>query len=108
MSDRASVLLLSEQDQVRQVVARVLRWNRYRVVEAETSRDAILSGKCDIALIDAAGRSEDLDAVTRDVLGADLARGILFFDGSSIDVAVRSLRTLLGDVDQAVARFRAE
>lgn len=108
MSGRERVLLLSEQSEVRKVVARVLRWNGYEVVDVANPRAATLSSECDIAVIDVAGRNEDLDAVARDILATNVARGLLFFDGSNIEAALRSLRTLIRDVRGAVDRFRGE
>jgi hypothetical protein len=86
MNQAVRVLVLSETDEVRQVVARALR--------------------CDVALIDVAKRNEDIDAIARHLLAAGTVRGALFFDGSSIEIAARSLRTLLRDVREAVIRFR--
>ncbi len=106
VTERTRVLIVSEQPDVRQVVARVLRWNRFDVVVAASPRDAELSQPCDIAVVDVTGRSEDLDAVTRSVLAAQIAPGILFFDGGSIVAAVQSLRGLLRNVREAVERFR--
>lgn len=77
-------------------------------MEAANPREASLAMKCELALVDVGKRTEDLDAVARDILGAELALGILFFDGTSIDVALGSLRALVSDVDQAIERFRAE
>lgn len=106
MNHGVRVLVLSETDEVRQVVARALRICEYVVIDAGTPREAMAAQECDVALIDVAKRNEDIDAVARQLLTSGSVRGALFFDGSSIEIAARSLRTLLRDVREAVVRFR--
>lgn len=106
MNQGVRVLVLSETDEVRQVVARVLRICNYVVAEARSPREAMAAEECDVALIDVAKRNEDVNAVARHLLAVGTANGALFFDGSSIEIAARSLRTLLRDVREAVVRFR--
>jgi len=107
MAGRATVLVLSEIPDVRKVVARVLRYRRYAVLEAGDPRQAIDSDRCDLVVIDVSGRSEDTDAVARHLLASGVAAGALFFDSSSIRVALRSLRALTRDVGEALSRFRS-
>jgi CheY-like chemotaxis protein len=106
MKQGVRVLVLSETDEVRRIVGRALRSCDYVVVEAGSPRDALEADHCDLALIDVARRNEDLDAVARHLLATGTAGGALFFDGSSLEIAARSLRMLLRDVGEAVVRSR--
>jgi hypothetical protein len=78
----------------------------YAVVEAASPRDALLSTPCDIGLLDAAGRNEDLDATARHLLTTNCVRGVLFFDGASLEDALTAIRNLVRDVEQTLARVR--
>jgi hypothetical protein len=82
VSDRVCVLVLSEDEHVRQVVGRVLRWNRYHVVEVGSPREAILAALCDVALVDVPGEMKIRTRLPATSASPGLARRILFFDGT--------------------------